>query len=157
MFDLLSRPLVFIPVKWPGIAEGENGEAIEIEHEIDVQVEILDRVEFDKWIDLNRKDADTKDVDPAAELEIFKIVAKGWRRIKLNGSAVQFTDDNIARLLAFPGFVSAFGLEYMEVWAGRVKVREGNSDGSSANGQADEPTDETRPAKTSRSRSPRRS
>jgi hypothetical protein len=149
MFDLLSRPLVFIPVKWKGVAEGKEGEAVPVEHAIDVQVEILDRVEFDKWIDMNRKDGDTPDVDPAGELAIFKTVAKGWRKIRMNGSTAQFTDDNIARMLRYPGFVGAFGEAYMETWAGRVAVREGNSDGSPANGPAGEPTVETLKDKTS--------
>ena len=37
-FDLLDKPLIYIPVKWPGLKANDNGDAVAVEHTVDVQV-----------------------------------------------------------------------------------------------------------------------
>jgi hypothetical protein len=148
-FDLLNRPLVFIPVTWAGLGEAGDGAAVEIEHSIDVQIELLDRDEFQAWLERSGEDVENPVERAAHELATFREVAKGWRKIKANGRTPEFNDENVARLLRFPGFVSAFGAAYLKAWRGKVEVREGNSGGSPANGLAGEPTDATRKDATS--------
>jgi hypothetical protein len=85
----------------------------------------------------------------ARDLAAFKKVAKGWRGIKHNGRAADWSDANIAALLAVSGFGNAFGTAYLATWRGQVEIREKNSEGSPANGQAVEPTEKTNGAATS--------
>lgn len=190
MFDLLDRPLVYIPVKWAGVAADENGEAVAVEHSIKLQVELLDSVESAEWaaeaqrvsfpeerarlqddfnvaVDalesgregaaqmlfraneaqaaLNKKIADdTK----ARNLATFRAVVKGWKEVVSNGRVAAFDDANINRILAWPGFPEAFAPAYLDALNGKAKVREGNSVGSLASGQAGEPTGETTKAAT---------
>jgi len=150
MYDLLDRPLVFIPVEWPGLIATEDGGAISTTHRVEIQVEILDRDEFTAWA---AKGLLTPEGDArvAHELEVFREVAKGWRKIKSAGRTPEFSDDNILALLRKPGFVSAFGPAYLKAFAGQVEVRTGNSAGSPEHGPAGEPTDETSKAETSAS------
>lgn len=153
-FDLLDKPLVYIPVKWSGVREGPNGEAVATEHSVEVQVEILDRVELVAWI--GESAVDTSDgVDEAAvahilakELGSFKRVAQGWRGVKAGNKTAPFTDENIERIIRAPGFTDAFGEAYMAAWRGQVATREGNSGGSAEHGQAAEPSDATRKDET---------
>jgi hypothetical protein len=150
-FDLLSRPLVFIPVEWPGLIEGADGAGVPTTHTVDMQVEILEREELQAWIDLSKKDASNGRLDLAAELEIVKTVAKGWRKIKANNATPVFNDENLLKLIRWPGFIEAFTSAYFDAWNGRVKAREGNSEGSPANGRPDEPTAATPKGVTSAS------
>lgn len=146
-FDLLDRPLVFVPVRWKGVASDDGGDAVVVDHRVDIQVEILDKDELADWLKLTAETvAPEKATDHA--LAVFKRVAKGWRKIKAGGRVPAFNDENIGRLLKWPGFDSAFGAAYWQAWNGRVEAREGNSEGSLAPGQAGEPTDATPPAET---------
>lgn len=75
-FDLLSRPLVFIPVEWKGIGSDENDNAVVIDHRVEIQVEMLDDAEFLEWSQLMAKDhfrAERNDLNErvaAAQLKI---------------------------------------------------------------------------------------
>jgi len=193
-FDLLDRPLVFIPVRWKGIGADENGVAILIDHEVEIRVEMLDDKQFLDWSrlmsadkfrgernDLNERVAlaqvqlaggsegvgkiltelqnalDDLNVRAQAEsdrvdVESFKAVAREWRKILAGGNRPVFNDDNIARLLQWPGFGKAFGDAYVQTWKREAEIREGNSVGSPANGPAGGPTGGTRKGGTSRSR-----
>jgi len=152
MFDLLDRPLFYLPVKWPGVVPGDDGGATLTEHMVEIQVELLDREEFNAWMIEGSKDVEdmTAEERQAHELTTIKGVAKGWRKIKANGRNPDFSDENIAKLLGFPGFVSAFGEAYMNAWNAKIEIRSGNSEGSPANGQADGPTGATSKAATPR-------
>lgn len=146
-FDLLDRPLVFIPVKWAGIGKTDDGGAIRVDHVVDIQVELLDRDEFSDWIIEANKDVERED-RAAHELATIKKVAKGWRKIKAGGRDVAWNDENLAKLLLWPGFVTAFGEAYMTAWRGELETRTGNSDGSPGIGLAGEPTDVTAKGET---------
>lgn len=146
MFDLLDRPLVFIPVKWPGLAQGPDGSAVPIEHVVDIQVEILDQVAVNEWLVKGSKTQTAPAKQRAHEIDTFRSVAKNWRGLK---NSPVFDDDNIAKLLVWPGFADAFGVAYLNAWNAKVETREGNSVGSPANGPAGGPTDETPKGETS--------
>lgn len=148
MFDLLDRPLVFIPVKWAGLKQGADGTAEATEHVIEVQVEILDLKAVNDWLARGGKTFDNPAEQEAHEIATFRVVAKNWRKIK---NDPVFTDENIGKLLIWPGFAGAFGEAYLEAWNARVETREGNSDGSLANGPAGEPTDATSKGATKKS------
>lgn len=142
-FDLLDRPLVYVPIKWPGVGQSDDGAAVAVEHMVEVQVELLDRDEFADWIVDANRDIEDKADRSAHELATFKRVAKGWRKVRMSNRAAPFDDGNIATLLRFPGFVTAFGTTYMDTWRGEVAIREGNSEGSPATGPEGGPTDAT--------------
>lgn len=155
-FDLLDKPLIYIPVKWPGLKANDNGDAVAVEHTVHVQVELLDVEPLNDWLAASDKIA--ADADAAArrthDRETFKTVAKNWRGVSSNGKSVPFTDDNIDRMLQVPNFANGFGVAYRNAWSGQAELREGNSAGSPANGPADEPTDATQKAATGKSNQP---
>jgi len=140
MFDLLDRPLVFIPVKWPGLKQGPDGGAVSTEHVVEIQVEILDQTAVNAWLATGAVTHDDPEAQAKHEIETFRVVAKNWRGLR---NAPVFDDDNIRRLLVWPGFADAFGNAYLNAWNAKVETREGNSAGSPANGPAGGPTDET--------------
>ena len=150
-FDLLDRPLLYIPVKWPGLGVDDDGKAKEIEHSVEVQIELLDSDEANAWIDESVKEQKDAEAQAAHDLASFKRVAKGWRGVKSGTRTADFSDENIARMLRAPGFSFHFGNAYAEAMRGKVATREGNSDGSPAPGPAGEPIDETSKAATSKS------
>jgi len=155
-FDLLDKPLIYIPVKWPGLKADDNGDAVAVEHTVDVQIELLDVDLLNEWLAASDKIA--ADADTAArrihDRETFKTVAKNWRGVSSNGKNVPFTDDNIDRMLQVPNFASGFGVAYRNAWSGQAELREGNSAGSPANGPAVEPSDATPKDATSKSNPP---
>lgn len=165
MFDILDRPLHWIPVKWPGLSQGEDENALStpVEHEIELRVELVDReeakalfpvlfydgprpnewdvegiAEFTAKMDELRKSA-------PAELELFKRLVKGWRKIKAGGRVPDFNDDNIGLLLKVPLFAPSFTEAYLDALRGRTAVREKNSESSPNNGRADEARAATKP------------
>lgn len=146
MFDLLARPLIYITVAWPGLIEDEQGNAREVEHSIDLQVELLDRLEFIEWINRESPDLTNRDAGIAFEVERLRSVVKGWRDVKAGNRAAEFNDENVRRLVLVPGFTDAFTGAYGQAMLGKAKTREGNSAGSPANGPADEPTAATQTA-----------
>jgi len=153
-FDLLDAPLVYIPVKFPGLAVGDGGEAVAIEHEVEIQIELLDRDELVDWMQKANTSATanvTEQRKSGEEIEVFKRVAKGWRGIVVNGKVAPFTDKNLDALLRKPSFVERFATAYLEAWNGKVATREGNSEGSPANGPAVEPIAATPKGETSAS------
>lgn len=153
MFDLLDRPLVWIPVKWPGLIQKEESAVAEaVEHEVEIQVEILDRDEMESWGERGSKGPvipegtapeAAKALQAADGLAIFKEVAKAWRKIGAGGKSLAFNDENIAKLLRVQGFGAAFGQAYVDAWNGRIATRSGNSEGSPKPGRADGQHDET--------------
>lgn len=136
-FDLLDRPLVFIPVRWSGLKPADDGTAEVVEHLVEIQVDILDKDEIAEWLKLSNGTVD-EDKQREHALNVFRTVAKGWRKIKAKGRAVEFDDENIYRLLRWPGFDTAFSTAYWEAWQGRTETREKNSASSPADGRADE-------------------
>ncbi|MBA2718523.1 MAG: hypothetical protein H0U52_04640 [Chloroflexi bacterium] len=142
MFDLLDRPLHWITVKWPGLAQGENESELSqpAEHKVELRVELLDREEVQRYFPAA---FDLPD-DPPAELETFKRVVKEWRKVVSGGRAVPMNDENIAILLKAPMLGAAFTEAYLKAIGGRVEVREKNSQGSPSNGRADDQQAPTR-------------
>jgi hypothetical protein len=135
-FDLLDSPLVYIPVRWNAVTAGEDGSAAVVEHVVDIQVEMLDKDQLVEWIAIGNREVE-KDGERARQIEAFRFVAKGWRKVVANGRAVEFDDANIWRLLTKPGFDTAFTTAYGEAINGRVEMREGNSESSPVDGRAD--------------------
>lgn len=148
MFDLLARPLIYITVAWPGLIDDDQGNAREVEHSVDLQIELLDRAEFIEWLQREPPEEGPGNREGAIEFELERLrgVVKGWRDVKAGGRAAEFNADNLRRLLLVPGFPEAFTAAYGSAMVGKVKTREGNSAGSLANGPADEPTAATQTA-----------
>jgi len=132
-FDLTARPLLWIPVTWPGLKPGgEDGDGLAemVEHTIELQVELVDATDA---VPLISPDDDK----PTTKLEAFMIFVKNWRKIGNAGSPAPFNSDNASLLLnRFPAFFDAFRMAYLNALVGKVEVREKNSDASPANGQA---------------------
>lgn len=133
-FDLLDRPLVWIPVTWPGLAPSDvEGEVAKVvEHRVDIQVEILPRDELERMF------YPKGDAEPVDDFDAFKRIAQGWRKLVAHGRPVEFTDDNIRLLLNVSGFPTALQTHYLKACAGKVETREGNSDASPSDGRAGE-------------------
>jgi len=149
-FDLYDRPLVWIPVKFPGLSQPDGDEvAVAIMHEVELQVEILDREQFAEWMQLLEADAENAGtVDRQAENRSVTMIVKGWRKVKARGRTVEFNEENLRRLLAWPNFVTALGTSYMKAWQGQAETRLGNSASSPAGGRAGEATGATTAAET---------
>lgn len=156
-FELLSAPVVYITVRIPSVRAGEAGRAEQVLYDVEIQAEILKRDEVAKWV-VETVEAEASPIAerPEKEFAAFKKVARDWRGLTVNEKPVDFTDEYVAQLVQTPGFMKAFTDAYIEVWHGRVEVREGNSASSPANGLAGEPTGETPKAATRRTPSPRR-
>jgi hypothetical protein len=146
-YELLDRPLLWIPVAWAGLVAGENdGIAQPVEHEIEVLVELVDKEQVRSVFGLaedGRTVAEERD-----EFVVVKTLCSGWRRITYRGSTLPFTDDNLRRVVYLPNFMGAFTLAYMSAVGGRVATRLGNSEGSQSGGRADEATAGTEKAAT---------
>lgn len=137
VFDLLDRPLLWIPVTWPGLKRGKDGFAEEVEHEIECEVELLDdKEEFLVMFGLKVVAEGEEPPPPVDEFEAFKRLVKNWRRIAIGGVPLEFSDDNIRRVLRLPSFAVGLQAAYMNALAGKVRTREKNSEGSRGNGRA---------------------
>lgn len=136
MFDLLDRPLHWIPVKWKSLVapEKESDLSVEGEHEIELRVELVDREEAKAFFP-GLFGEDTADAPEG--FDVFKRVVKEWRKIKANGRSVPLNDDNIRLLLNVPCFEAAFAVAYVTALAGQAEVREGNSSASPSGGRGD--------------------
>lgn len=137
MFDLADKPLVWIPVKWPGVAgDGENL-ASNVTHEIECQVELVDT----QGLVLIMADYDAE-LDPEAkakeELARFRKLVHDWRKVKMGRTSAPMTDENILRMLRVPNFSAGFERSYIAAWSGRLEEREKNLSSSSSDGRADE-------------------
>lgn len=131
MFDLVDRPRLWISVKWPGLAPGpDDGLAVEVEHEIEVEVDLVDREEIIALFPAE------KTLSPDEEIATFKRLVSGWRKFKIAGQTAEFSDANIRKLLSVPMFSTGFELAYMKAWQGKGEAREKNSPRSPGNGRA---------------------
>jgi hypothetical protein len=189
-FDLLAKPLVYMPVKWQGLGADNNGDAIVVDHEVTIQVELLTREQLEEWsaaanldkfateraelndrisaairlsneggdgasallaeltIEQNELNRRGREANRERDVVTFTTVAHGWKGVLAQGSPVPFNPENARKLLAWPGFGEAFAPAYRDAVQGKLAVREGNSEGSPANGPAVEPTDATKQAET---------
>lgn len=137
MFDLSDRPLVFIPIKWAVLRPGEGDDALAVETEatIDVEVEIKDRDELLALFE------DTFGTEPGVEgakvgaerltgrdLEAkrFLAIVKRWRKVMNGGKPLELNEENVRKMLALPGFASAFENAYLAACAGKADIRKGN-------------------------------
>lgn len=137
MFDLADRPLVFIPVKWAVLKPGEGEDAIAVESEavIEVEVELKDRDELltlfdDKFGEVSGEDGAVVEGKrlTGRELEVKRIMAivRRWRKVMNGNKPLEFNEENLRKLLAVPGFATAFENAYLAACAGRVEIRKGN-------------------------------
>jgi hypothetical protein len=140
LFDLADRPRAWIEVSWPGLAPGDDdGLAQEIEHKIELKVEIVDRPEFKRLFPRMIGDEVSPEVD---ELDILMRLVSDWRqagskkKVLNKGKEVPFNRANCALLLRTPMFGNAFTTAYVGAVGGKAKLREGNSDGLQPGGQA---------------------
>jgi len=149
MFDLLDRPLVWIPVTWPALLlpENEADLATQGEYTIEVRVELVDAEDAIKLFPSLFEERDEKaalEADKSPEVwafKAFKRVVKDWRKVSAHGKAVPLNDKNIRLLLRAPMFISGFAKAYMLALGGRTETREKNSDGSPNDGRADTGSD----------------
>lgn len=135
MFDLLDRPLHWIPVGWNSLVPPKRGEGLSIagKHEIELRVELVDREEAVKMF----PSLFGGEGEEHEGFDIFRRVVKEWRKIKANGQAVPLTDENIKLLMGVPCFEAAFKVAYVTALAGQSEVREGNSSASPSGGRGD--------------------
>lgn len=137
MFDLSDRPLVFIPVKWTVLRPGEGDDALAVETEaaIEIEVEIKDRDELlamfdDKFgsepgaegAEIEGKRLTGRDL----EAKRFLAIVKRWRKVMNGGRPLELNEENVRKLLALPGFASAFEMAYLAACAGKADIRKGN-------------------------------
>lgn len=137
MFDLSDRPLVFIPVKWTVLRPGEGDEALAVETEavIEVEVDIKDRDELLAMFDdrfgtepgVEGAEIDGKRLT-GRDLEVarFLAVVKRWRKVLAGGRPLELNAENVRKMLALPGFSSAFETAYLAACAGKADIRKGN-------------------------------
>jgi hypothetical protein len=146
MFDLLDRPLVWIPVTWPALLSGENENDLAQpgEHTVELRVELVDAEEaialFPPLFPQRDQEAAAKaDDNPQLwAFKTFKRVVKEWRKISAGGKASPpMNDKNIRLLLKAPMFIAGFASAYMTALGGRAEVREKNSVGSPSDGRAE--------------------
>lgn len=152
MFDLLDRPLVWIPVTWPALLapEQESDLAQPGEYTVELRVELIDSDEAVKLFPPmfpGRDAAAAEAADATPEIwsfKAFKRLVKDWRKISSQGRASPpLNDKNIKLLLKAPMFIAAFATAYIGALSGRVQVREKNLDGSPSVGRADTESDAT--------------
>jgi hypothetical protein len=134
MFDLLDKPLHWIPVRWDSLLPPEKeGELSRMgQHEIELRVEIVDRDEAKRLFPtLFGENGD----NAPSGFDVFKQVVHDWRKLSANGQAVPLTDDNIRKLLNVPCFEAGFGVAYVTALAGQSETRSGNSAASPSGGR----------------------
>jgi len=134
MFDVLDRPLLWIPVRWPGLKpSGPDGLGVAeaVENEIEILVELKDADGVKLLTDPDEEEAKTPKIDA------FMSFATDWRKIKSGGTPLPFSRENADLLIKrqLP-FFDAFRLAYINAMLGRVETREGNSDASPQDGPA---------------------
>lgn len=132
MFDLADKRLVWIPVRWKGVKANGDGMAANTTHEIECQVELVDRERMDEIFGTAAKPS------TLSELEKFKAVVHDWRKVKAGKVSAPMTDENITAMLRVPMFAAGFDHSYLDAWTGQIEEREKNSDDSSDAGQAGE-------------------
>jgi hypothetical protein len=130
-FDLLDRPLVWVPVRWPGLKPGpDDAIGVPVEHEIEALVELLDIEEIQASVD---------DQSLVTNADKAKAFLRGWRKVVAKGVPVPFDDANLAKMFAVPGFRQGLETAYLRALVGKVETREGNSAGSPVDGRAESP------------------
>lgn len=145
MFDLAAARLVWIPVRWKGARQGEDGQAVNCVHEIECQVELVDTDRMKEIFGVGADGApeegsETLQQAPKpklSEIEKFKALCRNWRGVASEGHAVDMTDENIQRILKIPMFPAGFERCYLDAWTGQMETREKNSEGSPTPGRAD--------------------
>jgi hypothetical protein len=151
MFDLAEKRLAWIPVKWPGFASAGDDVGRPVEHEVELRVELPD---LDRFATLfmdpvaedgtklpNRTDADFDEwkagkVDDDRRADELVV---DWRKVMNAGTPVPFTPEAMRKLLRVPNFSRSFFESYAAAYAGREKLRAGNSEGSLETGPSGEP------------------
>lgn len=133
MFDILDRPFLWIPVRWPSLRPGgANGEGVAeaVEIGIELQVELLDA-------DAVKPLVDPEDGEQLDKVDAFLLVVKDWRRIVSGGQPLPFAKPAAQALIKkeLP-FFDAFRVAYVQACLGRVETRAGNSESSPGNGRA---------------------
>lgn len=137
MFDLSAPRLTWIPVRWKGVQDDEDGRGQSMEHEIECRVDLVDS---DRMKEIFPAAADEEAEDGPEELsnlEKFKALTKDWRGVVAGGKPVPFDDEAISKMLRLPNFAQGFEMSYLKAWMGQVEYREKNSSALSAGGAAD--------------------
>lgn len=140
MFDVLDRPLLWIPMQWPSLKPGGpdgSGIAESVENEIEIRIEIKDT-------DAIKALVDPEDGQGAKKIDAFLDFVTDWRRVVSGGNPLPFnreTADLVIRTQ--PAFFDGFRVAYLNAIVGKVELREGNSDASRSDGPAGEAASET--------------
>jgi len=132
MFRVTKEPVAWIDQKWRGL----DDDGYEVEKSMRLRVRFLPASEVTGlYTDDNAKTAD-----------LAKKVIVDWDEILgETGKAFAFTPENLDLVLEHePGFMRAFGVNYLDAWGGQGRVREKNSESSPGDGRADG-ADESRP------------
>lgn len=167
MFDLLDKPLHWIPVKWPSLKAPDDADNLSApgENEVELRVEILNREEViwrfpgmfgDERKPMGKppsgcasKDEPEKWAPTPDEVETFLRVVQDWRKISAKGRRVELNPENARLLLQSPMFGPSFASAYLMAIGGQAEIREKNSPGSPDDGRAEsEPSAEPSSAKT---------
>lgn len=134
MFDLAAARLAWVPIRWPGVKEGDEGVAENCEFEIECQVELVDTERLKEIF------TPTEDQAQLSDLDKFKALVRDWRKVAMSGQSAPMTDENIALILRVPMFARGFEESYMDAWRGALETREKNSESSPEPGRAAKPS-----------------
>jgi hypothetical protein len=143
MFDLADRRLVWIPVLWDILKPSETDGEVSVSHGVSIEIEV-DIKDRDELVEIASEmlglGSSAKDEDELKDLNTVEIAARGreletqqflklvsnWRKFYLSGKPVEFTPENVKKLLAVPGFLAAFQTAYFKACSGKVETRKGN-------------------------------
>lgn len=126
MFKIVSNRLVWIALKWPGVAEDGST----VQNEMRCQVELVDRSEVMRQQEAEMT-GEAKTVDWALQR------TKDWAMVgDERGNPLPFTPQSFRKFLECPGTALAWGSAYTKAWNGISEIREGNSESSPVDGQA---------------------
>lgn len=150
-FNLTAKRLVWIPVKFAGMASQGEAIAEPVEHEVELLVDLVDLDEFSRLFvspyddDGNPRPDAIPEATPERLAEWEKIndttralsIVQDWRGVKDGARTIPFTEDGLRSLMVVPNFAVALFLRaYPTAYAGMKETRLGNSESSPANGAA---------------------
>lgn len=128
-FDLAAKRLAWLPVKWKGFASSGDEPGQVVEHEIEVQVELVEREEFARLFvqpDPEAEPDKAAQFNRLTDLERFNTVASNWRKVVAGTTSIPFNPENVAKLMGVPNFPLAFFQSYANAWQAIPETRAGN-------------------------------
>ncbi|MGE4321767.1 MAG: histidine kinase [Sphingobium sp.] len=129
MFKIVSEPLIWWPVTFPGV--GEDGDVVENRFEMrfrvmgeDAHLDFLTRVNARGAVVVGE---DAVTAPSAAASEVVLEIARDWRGVGAeNGEPLKFDAAHLRQLLDVPNVFTAVLRAYAACRAGRAEARAGN-------------------------------